>query len=151
MLTTQEQNAGRLPAGYVYRLPTEAEWEYVARAGSTNRFFYGDDHSYTQLSDYAWFAADSDGTTHDVGGKQASPWGVYDTSGNVYEWCEDIYGAYPGGSVTDPTGPSVGNSHVMRGGSWRKDGGDLRSAARNFNTPDTISYGIGFRVVLSQQ
>ena len=146
--TMQEQAAGRLPQGYVYRLPTEAEWEYVTRAGTTNRFFFGDDHTYTTLTNYAWFSADSDGSTHDVGGKQANPWGIYDTSGNVFEWCADWYGPYPGGSVTDPTGPASGTGRVMRGGSWRYPGGDARSAARNFNVPDFASYGIGIRVVL---
>jgi len=143
LLTAQERSAGRLPDGYAYRLPTEAEWEFVTRAGTTTRFSFGDDHSYTDL-------ANSDGTAHDVGGKQANPWGVYDTSGNVYEWCGDLYGPHPGGSVTDPTGAASGSSRVMRGGSWRKAGGDTRSAARNFNTPEVVSDGIGFRVVLAQ-
>ena len=151
LLTMQEQAAGRLPAGYVYRLPTEAEWEYVARAGTTTRFFFGDDnHSYTELPNYAWFSADSNGSTHDVGGKQANQWGLYDTSGNVFEWCADLYGPYPGGPVTDPAGPVSGAIRVMGGGSWRFPGGDARSAARNFNTPDFASFGIGIRVVLAQ-
>ena len=150
LLTRQEQDGGRLPAGYEYRLPTEAEWEYVARAGTTNRFFFGDDHSYTELPNYAWFNADSGGTTHDVGTRQSNQWGLYDTSGNVFEWCADWYGPYPGSSVTDPAGPSTGVYRVMRGGSWRFPGGDARSAARNFNVPDFASYGIGIRVVLSQ-
>lgn len=150
MLTAQERTAGRLPSGYEYRLPTEAEWEYVARAGTTNRFFFGDDHGYSELPNYAWFATDSNGSTHDVGGKQPNPWGIYDTSGNVFEWCSDWYGPYSGGAVTDPSGAPTGSGRVMRGGSWRFPGGDARSAARNLNAPDFASYGIGIRVVLSE-
>jgi formylglycine-generating enzyme required for sulfatase activity len=148
--TMQEQNAVTLPAGYFYRLPTEAEWEYATRAGSTTQFFYGDDRDYTQLPNYAWFDADSNGSTHDVGQKQGNQWGLHDTSGNVFEWCSDRYGPYPGGSVTDPQGSGDNPNRVMRGGSWRFAGGDARSAARNFNLPEFASYGIGIRVVLSQ-
>src|SRR5262249_1832694 len=123
LLTSQERAAGRVPAGYAYRLPTGAEREYAARAGTPNRCFFGDDHNYTLLPNYAWFVTNSVGSTHDVGGKQQSQWGLYDTSGNVYEWCADWYGPYPGGAVTDPTGLSNGTSRVMRGGSWRHAGG----------------------------
>lgn len=148
-LTVQERAAGRVPAGYEYRLPTEAEWEYVARAGTTTRFSFGDDPTYTLLQDYAWFSTNSLQTTHDVGTKKPNPWGLYDMSGNVWEWCGDWYGPYPGGSVTDPTGPASGTSRVMRGGSWHFAGGDARCADRNFNVPDFESWGIGFRVVLA--
>jgi formylglycine-generating enzyme required for sulfatase activity len=148
LLTTQEQAAGRVPAGYVYRLPTEAEWEYATRAGTTTRFFFGDDLTYTLLLDYGWISTNSDQTTHDGGGKLPNPWGLYDTSGNVWEWCADWYGTYVGGSVANPTGPTAGVYKVMRGGSWHFGAGDSRSADRNFNSPDFASFGIGFRVVL---
>ncbi len=147
-LTFQEQAAGRTPPGYVYRLPTEAEWEYVTRAGTTTRFFFGDDHTYTLLPNYAWFSVDSGQITHDVGGKLPNQWGLYDTSGNVWEWCADLYGPYSGGAVTDPTGASSGIDRVMRGGSAFFEAGDSRSADRSFNPPDFQSHGIGFRVVL---
>ena len=150
MLTTQEQATGQLPPGYVYRLPTEAEWEYATRAGTTNRFFFGDDLTYSAILNYGWIQTNSAGTTHDVGQKLPNQWGLYDTSGNLYEWCADYYQPYPGGSVTNPISPSVStNGVVMRGGSWSHPGGDARSAARNFNPPDFYDTGIGFRVVLA--
>ncbi|MBU6401702.1 MAG: formylglycine-generating enzyme family protein [Verrucomicrobia bacterium] len=147
-LTLQERAAGRVPAGYEYRLPTEAEWECATRAGTTTRFSFGDDPGYTLLPNYAWFIPNSDQTTHQVGTKLPNPWGIYDMSGNVFEWCADWYGPYPGGSVTDPTGAASGANRVMRGGNWRFPGGDARSAARNFNPPDFAGPGIGFRAVL---
>jgi formylglycine-generating enzyme required for sulfatase activity len=149
-LTARERAAGRVPAGFAYRLPTEAEWECAARAGTTTRFSFGDDRTYTLLPDYAWFNGDSNQTTHDVGTKQPNPWGLYDMSGNVWEWCADWYGPYSGGTLEDPTGPSTGTFKVMRGGSWVFAGGDARSADRNYNPPDFASYGVGFRVVLGR-
>jgi formylglycine-generating enzyme required for sulfatase activity len=147
-LTSQEQTAGRLPPGYVYRLPTEAEWEYACRAGTTTRFPFGDDRSYTLLLNYAWVTNDSGAITHDVGTKLPNPWGVYDMSGNVWEWCADLYGPYSGGSVTNPVGAASGTYVVMRGGSVFYAGDVARSAARNFNSPTFFSHGIGIRVVL---
>ena len=147
-LTLQQQTAGLLPAGYVYRLPTEAEWEYVCRAGTTTRFPFGDDHSYTLLLNYGWIATNSNQITHDVGTKLPNPWGVYDMSGNVWEWIADFYGPYSGGSVTNPVGPAFGADVVMRGGSVFYAGDNARSAARNYNSPTFLSHGIGIRVVL---
>jgi formylglycine-generating enzyme required for sulfatase activity len=150
LLTMQAQAAGQLPPGYLYRLPTEAEWEYATRAGTTNRFFWGDDLDYTQILNYGWIQTNSDQTTHDVGQKLSNPWGLYDTSGNVFEWCADCYDPYAGGSVTNPINPPFStNGVVMRGGSWLYPGGDARPAARNFNQPDFYSDGIGIRVVLA--
>jgi len=148
-LTARELAAGRLLAGWAYRLPTEAEWEYASRAGSTNRFSYGDDPAYALLGNYAWYSTNSGGTTHTVGGKQPSPWGLYDMSGNVWEWCQDWYEAYPGGSVTNPQGSPSGSGRVVRGGSW--DGVPLhyRSAFRNSVVPAGFNQSLGFRVVLA--
>ena len=90
-LTARERLAGRLPAGWAYRLPTEAEWEYASRAGSTNRFSYGEDPGYTQLANYAWYDANSGGTTHAVGGKLPNRWDLYDMSGSVGVVCRLVW------------------------------------------------------------
>ncbi len=148
-LTSQERAAGRLPAGYVYRLPTEAEWEYACRAGTTTRFSFGDDPNYTQLGNYAWFSSNSGGTTHPVGMKLPNPWGLYDMHGNVWEWCLDWIGVYPGGSMTDPRGPNTGSSRADRGGGWADDGRYCRSACRGGFLPDVATYLVGFRPVLA--
>jgi len=148
-LTAQERSAGRLPAGWAYRLPTEAEWEYAARAGTTTRFSYGDDPGYAQLANYAWYWDNSGFQTHPVGQKQPNPWGLNDMYGNVWEWCWDRFGTYPGGSVTDPTGSGSGSDRVLRGGGWGNVGQYCRSADRSRSTPDYRSNGIGFRAVLT--
>ena len=115
-------------AGNVYRLPTEAEWEYACRAGTTTKYSFGDDES--EFGDYAWYCDNSDEQTHPVGSKKPNAWGLYDMHGNVLEWCQDWYGDYPSGSVTDPTGPAVGSHRVIRGGSWDRTAGYCRSAHR---------------------
>jgi formylglycine-generating enzyme required for sulfatase activity len=163
-LTQRERSARRIPAGYVYRLPTEAEWEYACRAGATNRFCYGDDLDYENLKRYAWFwetsttAKPSGGyfesegrfhTTHPVGQRRSDDWGLYDMHGNVWEWCLDWYAdALPGGSATDPCGPAKGLHRVYRGGSWYDYGWYCRSSARYVSAPEEGDYDIGFRVVL---
>jgi formylglycine-generating enzyme required for sulfatase activity len=123
-----------------YRLPTEAEWEYACRAGTTGGW-YGD------LGSVAWYEPNSGGTTHPAGQKQANAWGLYDVLGNVYEWCEDWKGAYPSGSVTDPRGPSGGSARVVRGGSWLIHANRARSYFRDFLTPDERREDVGFRIV----
>ncbi len=149
-LTAQELSAGRLPAGWVYRLPTEAEWEYACRAGTTTRFSFGDDATYTQLGSYAWYIGNGGGTTHPVGTKLPNPWGLYDLPGNVFEWCLDWYGTfYPGGSVTNPGGPGSGSDRVIRGGSWTDFDTFSRSAGRDHSGQATQIPSIGFRVVLA--
>ena len=127
-----------------YRLPTEAEWEYACRAGSTTRFCFGDKEE--KLGEYAWYGDNSEGKTHPVGQKQPNAWGLYDMHGNVWEWCQDWYGDYPAGPVTDPRGPDAGEYRVLRGGSWDNDTRNLRSAVRNYYYPDYRSDIIGFRV-----
>ena len=174
-LTKREQKAGRLPKGYVFRLPTEAEWEYACRAGTTGPFNVkgeSDDEDYLKSDTFIkTFANVSAGTTLPVGGKRRSnAWGLYDMHGNVFEWCHDWYGPYPtpAGNVTDPTGPAQGKKRVARGASlngpayrapagvsMRADGAItsipvLRSASRYQFDPDIGFYGIlGFRVVLA--
>jgi formylglycine-generating enzyme required for sulfatase activity len=149
LLTEQERLSGRLPEGCQYRLPTEAEWEYACRAGTTTRFSYGDDPGYTNLANYAWYSANSGNQTHPVGQKAANPWGLYDMHGNVLEWCLDWFQTYPGGSATNPPGPPVGMTRVDRGGSWDYGGDICRSAMRGDGYPWNRFYDIGIRVVLA--
>ena len=99
-----------------FQLPSEAQWEYACRAGSTTRYCFGDDES--QLGDYAWYEANMAGKTHPVGEKKPNAWGLYDMHGNVWEWCQDWYDDYPKSAVDDPVGPPMGAAHVDRGGSW---------------------------------
>ena len=122
--------------GKKYRLPTEAEWEYAARAGTDTAYFFGTDPK--QLAAYAWFEDNSDQTTHEVAGKKPNPWGLYDMLGNVLEWVHDFYdpAAY---AVTakqspalNPKGPKQGKVHVARGGSWESPAEELRCPTRAF-------------------
>jgi formylglycine-generating enzyme required for sulfatase activity len=147
--TVQDRNAGLIPAGCYYRLPTEAEWEYACRAGTTTRFNYGDDPGYTNLASHAWYTSNSGNETHTVGLKPANGWGLYDMHGNLWEWCQDWYDAYPGGSVTDPQGPASGDYRVLRGGSWAEQAGLCRAACRIADFPAGTFNNYGFRVVLA--
>ncbi|MEI6150446.1 MAG: formylglycine-generating enzyme family protein [bacterium] len=144
--TFLERLYGRLQGGLRARLPTEAEWEYACRAGTTTRFTTGDND--TDLDRVGWYESDSGGTTHPVGQKQANAWGLYDMHGNVWEWCRDWYGTYDSGAATDPTGPSSGSGRVLRGGSWFTNVGFCRSAARSCHDPAVTSFNRGFRVVI---
>jgi formylglycine-generating enzyme required for sulfatase activity len=132
-------------AGRVYRLPTEAEWEYACRAGSKAAYSFGANSK--TLGDYAWFGENSGRQTHPVGEKKANAWGLYDMHGNVWEWCSDWYGVYPKGSVSDPSGPSEGSCRVVRGGFWFGVAAGCRSADRSRFDPSVLS--LGFRVALS--
>jgi formylglycine-generating enzyme required for sulfatase activity len=162
-------------AGRVYRLPTEAEWEYACRAGSETAYCFGDDES--QLERYCWFANNSGSTefdalalfnrlagnaekyadvlfaegcsTHPVGKKKPNIWGVYDMHGNVFEWCSDWYGDYPRKPVIDPVGPDKGDERVYRGGSWFFDARGCRSALRGKYDPSFQRNLLGFRVALT--
>ncbi|MFN6236579.1 SUMF1/EgtB/PvdO family nonheme iron enzyme [Microcystis sp.] len=135
--------------GKTYRLPTEAEWEYACRAGTTTRFYFGDDAN--QLGDYAWYKGNSQQTTHPVGQKKPNAWGLYDMSGNVWEWCEDDWhdnyiGAPKDGSAWLKNGND--NRSPLRGGSWYNVPANCRSAYRNFTyRPDYSLINDGFRVV----
>jgi formylglycine-generating enzyme required for sulfatase activity len=134
-----------------YRLPTEAEWEYACRAGSSTRFCFGDSDS--QLGNYAWFRKNAhdvgDKYAHGVGTKRPNAWGLYDMHGNVWEWCQDWYGSYPSGSVTDPTGPTSGSVRVIRGGAWNGHARDCRSANRPRIPPGNRLNILGFRLAFS--
>ncbi|TRU98672.1 MAG: formylglycine-generating enzyme family protein, partial [Microcystis wesenbergii Mw_QC_S_20081001_S30D] len=135
--------------GKTYRLPTEAEWEYACRAGTTTRYYFGDDAS--QLGDYAWYSANSQSKTHPVGQKKPNAWGLYDMSGNVWEWCEDDWhdnyiGAPKDGSAWPINNDNRSHLKCLRGGSWNSYPGYCRSAIRyGYNPGD--DYGSGFRVV----
>lgn len=133
----------------IYRLPSEAEWEYACRAGSRTRWSFGDDES--QLTDYAWYRANAwnvgEKYAHAVGGKRPNPWGLYDMHGNVREWVQDWRGAYPSTRQVDPQGPSSGSFRVIRGGDFHSYALGLRSAARYPNPPGTGSSQVGARLL----
>lgn len=148
ILTAQERTAGRLPSGYEYRLPTEAEWEYACRAGTTTRFSFGEDANLTELTDFGCFSV-NDGSAHPVGEKLPNPWGLYDMHGNVWEWCQDWCGDYPTKPVIDPKGPARGSRRTIRGGSFLLSGEFARSASRCYYLPGDEDHSYGFRVVLA--
>ena len=149
-LTEIEQQAGRLPAGFEYTLPTEAQWEYACRAGTTGDYATSTGSGQADnLDAMAWYSSNSGSTTHPVGTKQPNAWGLYDMHGNVLEWCSDWYGDYPEGNVVDPQRASSGSFRVIRGGSWDSDAGFCRSARRDRYFPSFWYYDLGFRVCLS--
>ena len=131
-----------------YRLPTEAEWEYACRAGTTTTCYWGNDSSAGGA--YAWSSGNSGGTTHLVATKQANAWGLYDMAGNVWEWCHDWYAVYGSGAEADPSGPGTGSSRVVRGGAWSRGPQNLRCAGRSWVGPEFRDYDIGFRCVCSR-
>ena len=160
-LTARERSAGRLPAGYVYRLPTESEWEYACRAGTTTPFHYGNELRSGMANFYGYYEYRVGnpsyynalgiylGRTTSVGSYAPNAWGLYDMHGNVWEWCQDWYGPYPGGAVSDPQGAPAGSSRVIRGGDWFYYANFCRSARRNFYDPTSRYRYFGFRVVLA--
>ncbi len=151
-LRTQQELAGAMiPAtpNLAYRLPTEAEWEYACRAGTTTRFSYGDDPGYLSLTNHAWYNKNAGFMTHAVGQKLPNPWELYDMGGNVSQWCQDRYGPYLGGSVIDPQGPATGTFYVCRNGGYSDSASHLRSASRNEFTSVGGTASVGLRVVLA--
>jgi formylglycine-generating enzyme required for sulfatase activity len=163
-LTVQAQLAGTLPTNWVYRLPTESEWEYACRAGAPTALHYGNalHGGMANFSDYHEYdAALGDifilhppvpylGQTARVGSYLPNAWGLYDMHGNLWEWCQDWFGAYPVGAVTDPQGAASGSFRVQRGGSWQSYGTYCRSAFRQWNDPNYSHPTLGFRMVLAQ-
>ena len=178
-LTQRERAEGRIPDGYEYRLPTEAEWEYACRAGTTEALPNGRDirilgkNNAPALDDIAWYGGNSSvgfngrgvdtsnsnwpekqysggrAFSREVKGKQPNRWGLYDMIGNVWEWCGDWYGDYPYGSATDPTGAATGAYRVSRGGGWGSVARDCRSAFRGRFEPGYRNSYLGFRVALA--
>jgi formylglycine-generating enzyme required for sulfatase activity len=121
--------------GIGYRLPTEAEWEYACRNRGENVLYCGG----SDIEAVAWYSGNSDGKTHEVGGKKPNGIGIYDMSGNVWEWCQDWFEEYANNQVQDPTGPNSGTNRVLRGGSWNSGAGHCRSSSR-------LGYGPGYRI-----
>ena len=164
-LTQQEQTAGHLPTGWAYRLPTESEWEYACRAGTTTAFHYGNAlrGGMANFNDHFEYDATSGSTSYidfptvpplagttNVGSYLPNAWGLYDMHGNVFGWCQDWSGDYPTGSVTDPPGPPSGQFRVYRGGGYDIEATLCRSAFRWFDIPSITYYDLGLRVVLAQ-
>ena len=135
----------KLPAGYRFDLPTEAQWEFAARGGNKSKGYkYSGSND---VDDIAWYN-DNSGKTHDVGQKRPNELGLYDMSGNVVEWCRDWYDSYSGYAVTDPTGPGSGSYRVLRGGSWNHGAVFFRVEHRSDTSPDDRGSRIGFRLAL---
>jgi formylglycine-generating enzyme required for sulfatase activity len=127
-------------------LPTEAEWEYACRAGSTTIYYFGEEES--QLGEYGWYRGNSGLKTNPVGIKKPNRWGLYDMAGNVWESCQDGYGNYPGSDQVDPGGLPQAAERVVRGGGWSGDSDRCRSAARGKNPPSGRSGNLGCRLAL---
>ncbi len=129
--------------GSNFRLPTEAEWEYAARTGGKHEKYSGSDN----VNEIAWYSSNSGSQPHPVGQKQPNGLGIYDMSGNVWQWVSDRYGTYPSFRQQDPQGPSSGSKHVFRGGCWYNNIEDVRATNRFYHSPDHRFNNLGFRLV----
>ena len=132
--------------GKNFRLPTEAEWEFAARGGNNSSGYKYSGSG--NIGSVAWYTENSNGKTHPVGQKSPNELGLYDMSGNVYEWCQDWYGSYPSYAQTNPTGPNSGSYRVCRGGSWDFNAGCCRVSLRIHSTPGDSNFNLGLRLVL---
>jgi formylglycine-generating enzyme required for sulfatase activity len=161
ILTQQAQAAGQIFTNWTYRLPTEAQWEYACRGGTTTPLYYGSNLLSGMANfdgDYQYIGGFGNSNnpsgvfldrTASVGSYQPNPAGLYDMAGNVWEWCEDWYGAYPTNGVINPQGPATGTRRVLRGGTLDSTGSECRSANRDDSNPSSRFDTVGFRVVLS--
>jgi formylglycine-generating enzyme required for sulfatase activity len=141
-LTERGRTEGWLPPGYTVTLPSEAQWEYACRAGTTDDFG-------GRMEFVGWYSGNSEDHTHVAGRKKPNAWGLDDMHGNVWEWCLDWYGTYPGGSVTDPTGATSGTRRVIRGGSWSSVSARCRASVRDGWKPGERGNDVGFRLALN--
>ena len=126
-----------------YRLPLEAEWEYACRGKGSSDYFWGDNME----DGFCWYEGNSGGNHHNVGTVKPNKFGIYDMSGNVWEWCSDWYGEYPSETLANPVGPESGSYKVVRGGSWKCEAGNCRSSARSSLWAGSRSHSLGFRIV----
>jgi len=132
--------------GKHYRLPSEAQWEYACRAGTTTAYYTGNDE--IALNAAGWYRGNSDQQTHPVAQKKPNAWGLYDMHGNVWQWCADWFADnYVAADKTDPTGPANGSLRVLRGGSWHNHSSNCRAANHDKYPPDSRGHNVGFRVV----
>ena len=155
-LSELERRAGRLPDGFAFLLPTEAQWEFACRANAKSATTYGDQFS-SHLANfdgqYPYNHGSSGRDLHrmvQVGKYRPNEWGLYDVHGNVEEWCLDWYGPYGDNNAEDPIGPLTGEKRVVRGGSWLDPGVKMRCADRSYLDPQMASYSVGFRLCLTQ-
>ena len=154
-LTEGESRGGRIPAGYEYTLPTEAQWEYACRANTQGAFVDGNSLSSRKANfdgNFPYGKAEKGaflGRTIKVGSYNPNTWGLFDMHGNVWEWCLDRYGAYPEGDTTDPVGPASGTNRVVRGGSWFDNARYCRSSVRVKSNHSNRREIVGFRLALA--
>lgn len=129
-----------------YRLPTEAEWEYAFRGGTTTEYYWGNSSDIDTMSMYAWYSKNSNNETHNVGEKLPNDYSIHDMSGNLYEWCNDWYGTYSSDTEVDPEGPVAGNGKVIRGGNWLTSAKYCRASYRGYTNAAFRCSAIGFRI-----
>ena len=135
--------------GLRYRLPTEAEWEYAAGGGENNRTVYAGADCEEDLDEYAWYAIQTNAGPQPVASKRSNSLGLYDMSGNVWEWCQDWYDRYPQEEQNNPQGPAIGSYRVYRGGAWSSDALSCRVGCRAYDLPSMQGCGLGFRLALT--